>query len=146
MEFRFCVDLPLSITMRICRTFNLPIPSNHCLTLLHSLTPSYSSHGPFIAVTCSLSLQSTCAIDNHVGGRPRNQKQSKFYPHSRPFPLLSPLIVLLASCASKAPRKRPLLRLPRSVAAMGLTQIRHLHLPRMRGAAPGTWRAHFVRA
>ena len=56
------------------------------------------------------------------------------------------LIVSLAPRTPKAPRERPLLRLPRSVAAMGLAQIRHLHLPRMRRPASGTRRAHFIRA
>lgn len=115
-----------------------------------SQTRPYPSDGHFITVASSSQSNSRacCAIHNHVGGRPRNQEQSNYahYSHSC-FPmLLSPLIVFLAPRTPKAPRERPLLRLPRSVAAMGLAQIRYLHLPRMRRPASGTRRAHFIRA
>lgn len=55
-------------------------------------------------------------------------------------------LVLVAGRSPEGIEQRRLLRLQRAVAAVGVAQVRHLHLPHVRGQAPGPGRAHLLRA
>ncbi len=90
-------------------------------------------------------------VQGHVGGRSRDEVKGI------PLPLPIPPSVFVSGALTNVPlpprtarrdpsrsQKQHLLRLRRALAAVGVAQVRRLHLPVVRGRPPRAGRAHLV--